>query len=184
MNSCYILLKSSQQSLQLCFKPQLNRRFIKKSYEPSKSRVFSILGLSTWESRDKMTFGCKSHDQYIKNTIRGKWWLPPNLGRIESCEFMYAYGSFVHQKCSNYALINLLFSLCIFVWIIDPLVTHPNPHLGTLTRPFTPEVLWVENHTLTSSSFVISNFLFVFKSFKECGGVSCTNQTTNWLVHS
>ncbi len=33
----------------------------------------------------------------------------------------------MYQKCSNYALTNLLFSLCRLVWIIDLLVTHLNP---------------------------------------------------------
>jgi hypothetical protein len=37
------------------------------------------------------------------------------LGRGESCESVYVRGSFVHQKCSNYALTSLLFGLCRFV---------------------------------------------------------------------
>jgi hypothetical protein len=48
----------------------------------------------------------------------------PNLGLMtkaracegvshgESCESVFAHGLSVHQKCSNYALINLLFGLC------------------------------------------------------------------------
>jgi hypothetical protein len=32
-------------------------------------------------------------------------------GRGESCKSMFARGSSVHQKCSNYALTNLLFGL-------------------------------------------------------------------------
>ena len=32
------------------------------------------------------------------------------------------------QVGSNHALTNLLFGLCMFVWIIDLLVTHPSPH--------------------------------------------------------
>jgi hypothetical protein len=50
-------------------------------------------------------------------------WLGTNntksLGHGESCEFVFAHGSFVHQKCFNYALTNLLFGLCKFVWVID-----------------------------------------------------------------
>ncbi len=53
-------------------------------------------------------------------------WLPPSPGRDEFCEYVFAHGSYVHQKCSNYALTNL-FRLCMFVWIINPLVTHPSP---------------------------------------------------------
>jgi len=35
----------------------------------------------------------------------------------------------MHQKCSNYALTNLLFGLCKSMWIIDPIFLHLNPHL-------------------------------------------------------
>jgi hypothetical protein len=59
------------------------------------------------------------------------------FGLGESCEFVFVHGSFMHQKCSNYALTNLLFGLCKFVWIIDSLVTRPHPHLGALARPST-----------------------------------------------
>jgi hypothetical protein len=63
----------------------------------------------------------------IENTIRGKvvvslesepWW---NLWS------MFSRGEFVHQKCSNYALTNLLFGLYKFVWIVDLFVTHCSP---------------------------------------------------------
>jgi hypothetical protein len=37
--------------------------------------------------------------------------VPSSLGCGESYEFVYVSGSFVHQKCSNYALTNLLFGL-------------------------------------------------------------------------
>jgi hypothetical protein len=33
----------------------------------------------------------------------------PSLGRRESYEYVFTHGSSVHQKCSNYALTNLLF---------------------------------------------------------------------------
>jgi len=35
----------------------------------------------------------------IENTVRGKVVVPPSLGCGESCESMFARGSFVHQKC-------------------------------------------------------------------------------------
>jgi hypothetical protein len=62
-----------------------------------------------------------------ENTIRGKVVGSPSSGRGESCESLFAHGSSVHQKCSNYAPINLLFGLCRSVWIIDPLVICLNP---------------------------------------------------------
>ncbi len=47
---------------------------------------------------------------------------------------MYTRGSFVFQKCYNYALTNLLFSLCNSMQIIDPLVIPFNPHPKVLTH--------------------------------------------------
>jgi len=35
----------------------------------------------------------------------------PSLGHGESCEFVFAHGSSLHQKCYNYTLTNLLFDL-------------------------------------------------------------------------
>ncbi len=47
----------------------------------------------------------------------------------------------VARPCTNYALTNILFSLCKSVRIIELLVTLPNPHLGALARPSTPKML-------------------------------------------
>jgi hypothetical protein len=54
---------------------------------------------------------------------------------------MYVCGLFVHQKCSNYALIDLLFGLCKSIWIIDSLVAchlsySPSQKSNT---PFSPQ---------------------------------------------
>jgi hypothetical protein len=49
-----------------------------------------------------------------KNIIRGKVVASPSPGHGESCEsckFMFARGSSMHKKCSNFALTNLLFGL-------------------------------------------------------------------------
>ncbi len=74
----------------------------------------------------------------IDNTIRRKVVASPSLGHDEFCEFVFACGSSMHQKCSTYALTNFLVGLCRSMWIIDLLVTHPNPHLGAPTHPSTP----------------------------------------------
>jgi hypothetical protein len=76
------------------------------------------------------------HREYYKG---GRWWLPPSAGCDESCESVFARGSSVHQKCSSYALINLLFGLCRSVWVIDSLVTLPNPYLGALAHLLPPK---------------------------------------------
>jgi len=73
----------------------------------------------------------------------------------------------VHQKCFNYTLTNLLFGFCKFVWIIDPLVTHPSPHPKAPTRPSTLKILRIRECTLTLSPSVVFTFGFVVKSIKE-----------------
>ncbi len=78
----------------------------------------------------------------------------------------------MHQKCSNYALTNLLFSLCKFVGIIDPFFIHPSPHPKAPTRPFTPKVLQVKERTPIFYSFIIFTLGLALESIKEFGGVS------------
>jgi hypothetical protein len=108
----------------------------------------------------------------IENTIRGRCWLRPNSSRDESCESMDLHGLSMHQKCSNHTLTNLLFGLCRFVWIIEPLITHPSPHPKVPTRPFTPKMLWAREHTPTPYSFIVFTFKLTFESFKECESAS------------
>ncbi len=108
----------------------------------------------------------------IQNTIKGKVMASPSLGYDESCEFVFAHGSFLHQKCSNYALINLLFGLCKSVWIIDSLITHPSPYHKALARPSTPDLLRTMERTPIHCPFVIFTFGFVIESIKEFGGAS------------
>jgi hypothetical protein len=59
--------------------------------------------------------------------LRGRWWLPPSLGRGESCEFMFGHGLSMHQKCFNSTLTNLLFGLCRSACVIEPFIARPNP---------------------------------------------------------
>jgi hypothetical protein len=122
-----------------------------------KLRSSKVVKVLIWESWDKMTFGCRPHGQ------------AQSPSRDESYESVYAHGLSVHQKCSNHALINLLFGLCRFMWIINIFVPHLSPHPKALAHPFTLEVLWTREHTPTPF-FVVFNFGFAFKSFKECGG--------------
>jgi len=64
------------------------------------------------------------HKEYYKG---GRWWLHPNPSRGESCESMFAHGLSMHQKCFNYALINLLFGMCKSMWTNELLVAHLSP---------------------------------------------------------
>jgi hypothetical protein len=84
----------------------------------------------------KMTFECNPHGQSQRILERGRWWLPPSLSHGEFCESMYVHGLFMHQKCSNYTLINLLFGLCRSIWIIDSLAIHSYLHPRVPTCPF------------------------------------------------
>jgi len=91
-----------------------------------------------------------------ENTMRGKVVASPKSKPCgESYESMFTHGSFVHQKCSNYALTNLLFSLCRSMWIIDLFVTILSPYPGALACPSTLKVLRTREHTPTPHSFVV-----------------------------
>jgi hypothetical protein len=85
---------------------------------------------------------------------------------------MFACGSFVHQKCSNYALTNLLFSLYRSLWVVDLLVIFPSPHPEALARPFTPKVLRAKEHAPISYPSTIFTFKLTVESNKEFGGVN------------
>jgi hypothetical protein len=130
-------LKNSWQRLQLCFKPHLDQRSTQEviSVQSGKSPNFGNFKTPDLGVLGKMTFGCNPHGQSHIILWKGRWWLPPNLGRGESCEFIYVHGSSMHQKCFNYALTNLLLGLCTSIWIIDLLVTCPSPHPKTPTHP-------------------------------------------------
>jgi hypothetical protein len=108
----------------------------------------------------------------MANTIRGKVVTSSSLGHGESCESMYVHELSLHQKYFNHALINLLFGLCRSILIINPLVTHHNPHPKAPTRLFTPKVLWTKERTPIFYSSTIFIFRLAFESFKECGCVS------------
>ncbi len=96
--------------------------------------------------------------------------LPPSLGCGESYEFVYVSDSSVHQKCSNYTLTNLLFGLCKFMWIVDPLVILSSPHPGASTCPSYPRNVVSKKVYPTPS--IVFTFGFTFEYFKKCGGAS------------
>ncbi len=104
----------------------------------------------------------------IKNIIRGKVVVfPSSPGRGESCESMFARGSSMHKKCSNYALTNLLFGLCRSMWVIDLLVILRNPYPRAPARPFTLKVLRARECTPTLhffTKFTLDSHLSLLKS--------------------
>jgi hypothetical protein len=102
----------------------------------------------------------------------GRWCLPPSPGRGESCEFMFARGLSMRQKCSKYTLTNLLFSLCRSVWVIELLVNLLSPHLGVPTHPSTPKVLQAKERPPIPSPSIVFTLGLVVESTKESRGVS------------
>jgi len=153
---CDISLESSRRGLQLYFRPHLNRRITHK-----------VMGLQSCESPNFGNFRIHlrvSGQNVIwvlvpwpgtKYTIRGKVVTSSTPGRDESYKFVFAHGSSMHQKCSNYALINFLFGLCRSVWVIELFFNLPNPHLEALARPSTTEVLRVKERAPTFYSSTI-----------------------------
>jgi hypothetical protein len=97
------------------------------------------------------------------------------MGHGESCEFVFVCASFVHQKCSNYALNNLLFGLCRFVWVIDLLVILPTFYLKVPTHPFTLKILPAKERTPTFHSFAmftLDSHLSLLRSLGVCQLIS------------
>jgi len=54
-------------------------------------------------------------------------------------------GSFMHQKCFNYALTNLFFGLFRFVWIIDSFIICSSFHFGVSAHPSIPKCYELRN---------------------------------------
>jgi hypothetical protein len=146
----------------------------RRSYGPPKSQESQF-----WEFWDSNLGVSKQNDIWVlalwpctENTIRGKVVASQSLGHGESCESVFARGSSMHQKCSNYALTNLLFSLWRSLWVIDSLVTLPNPHPKALAHPYAPKVLWAKECAPTPYPSTIFTFKLTIESNKEFGGVN------------
>ncbi len=76
---------------------------------------------------------------------------------------MFTHGLSMHQKCSSYALTNLLFGLCRFMWVIELLIICPSPYLWALTRPSTLEVLGMKEQTLSQPNLRLITKARAFK---------------------
>ncbi len=143
-------------------------------FQSHESLNFRNLKIPIWESRTKWHLGVgpmARHREYYRGEGGG---FPLSSGCAESCEFMFVRRSSVHQKCCNYALTNLLFGLCRFMWIIDLLVNLPSPHFGAPTHPSTPQVLQAKERVRTFSLSTAITFGLIVESIKELelGGAS------------
>jgi hypothetical protein len=110
---------------------------------------FGNFGICNLEVLRKNDIWVQAPCTCTKNTIRRKVVASLSIDRGEPCEFVFARGESVHQKCPNYALTILLFGFCRSVWIIDSLVTCPSPHPKALACSSTSEVLRAMEHTPT-----------------------------------
>jgi hypothetical protein len=113
------------------------------------------------------------HRIYYKGEDGG---FPQVRTMVSLYESVFARGSSMHQKCSNYALTNLLFGLCRSMWIIELLVTLPNPHPGAPTHPSTPKMLWARERAPTLYPFIVFTFRLAVEFTKEFGGASTSPQ--------
>jgi hypothetical protein len=136
----------------------------------TKVLIMRILRILIWESQEKWHLGVTSMDNHKKYYKKegGGFPLGPNCG--ESCEIVYAHELSVHQKCSNYALTNLLFGLCKSIWITDPLIILLGPHHRAPTCLSYPEVLRTRELISIHFSSIIFICRFTFEAFKEFGG--------------
>jgi hypothetical protein len=107
-----------------------------------------------------------------KNIIKGRVVASPSPGRDEFSEFVFTCGLSMHQRCSSYALTNLLFGLCRSVWVIDLLVHLLSPHHKAPACPSTSKVLRAREHNPTPSPSIVFTFWLAVESIKELGGVS------------
>jgi hypothetical protein len=110
----------------------------------------------------------------IKNTIKGKvvaspkfetWWVL----WVGVCSWFIRAWKMLQLHTNN-----LLFGLCKFVWIIDPLVIHPSSHPRALARPLTCKVLQAKECTSTPYPLVVFTFRLASLSLWRSLGVHHT----------
>ncbi len=144
--ACHI----SRWELQFCFRIHLNWRFAHKVMGPQSHRSpnFGNFKTPNWESLDSHLGILRQNDIWVlvlwpgtEYTIREKVVASPKFGPwwvlfVRVCPWLVCA-----PKCCNYALTNLLFSLCKSIWVIELLVNLFNPHLRAPAHLSTPEVL-------------------------------------------
>jgi hypothetical protein len=87
---CNTTLKISQREIQYCFRPHPNRRSEQEIMDAQSigSANRDNFGTPLWESREKVTFGCRCSRVTQRILYGGRWWLPPSPGCSESSEFV------------------------------------------------------------------------------------------------
>jgi hypothetical protein len=101
---CHILLESSQQQIQLCYKIHLNQRSAHKVMGPQSCRSPNFGMWTSWKGTEYTIKG-----KVVASPKSESWWVL----WVQVCPWLI-----LAPKCSNYALTNLLFGLYRFVWVI------------------------------------------------------------------
>jgi len=87
LKECDMALESSRWELQLWFRarpdPSLRRGTM--TVQSPGTPTQDNFGTPIWESREKEPFGCSFDEELQSILYGGRWWLPPSLGRGESC---------------------------------------------------------------------------------------------------
>ncbi len=135
------------------------------------------MGTQFWEFQDSHLGVLGQNDIWvlvpwlgIEYTIRGKVVVSP---KSKPWWILWIYGCswFVRApKCSNYALNNLLFGFCRFVWISELFINLPSLHPEAWAHPSTLEVLRARECAPFPSLFVVFTFGLVVESIKELRG--------------
>jgi hypothetical protein len=83
---CDTSLERSGGELQLWFRSHSNQRLESSdmSSQSLKSPNQDSFGTPSWESREKVPFGCSLDGELQRILYGGRWWLPPSLSRGES----------------------------------------------------------------------------------------------------
>jgi hypothetical protein len=159
------IVEKTLTKIQLCFRLHLNLRFAPKvmNLQSRKSPNFGNFETPNLGIPKQNDIWMQGPWPGTKNNIKGKV--------VASFKFgsWGVRGSSVHQKCSNYALTNLLFGLFRFMWIIDPLVIHLNPHPRAPAHPSTFKVLRIKERTPTFYPFVVFTLDLQLKLSKSLG---------------
>jgi hypothetical protein len=85
---CNTPLENSQRELQLCLRFHPDWRSEQEVMAPQSygSPTLAISGLPFGSPGTKRPFGCGPRGEAQRILYGGRWWLPPSLGRGESCE--------------------------------------------------------------------------------------------------
>jgi hypothetical protein len=171
---CHISLESSWRYLQLCFTLHLYQRYAHKVMgfqickSPNLKKIrdsnLGVLGqngiwvLAPWPSTNNII-----RRKVVASPKSKLWWVI----RIHVCPWFICAPK-VFEQCTN----QLVFGLCMSMWIIDLLVTHLNPHLRARVCPSTLEVLWTKKRAPTPYPFIVFTFGLVVESIHEFRGAS------------